>query len=220
MQIDVASDPQVRELAAQADNLLAVGSNYRVATTVEYEVAGTELQRVKGAQKALDELKKKITRPIDAAKKAVLELFRSPEDKLSRAESGIKRAMIGFQDEQERFRRAEQLRVDDVARRERERLEAQARKAQESGKVAKAEILEQRAATVVAPIINRTPPKMAGVQTREVWKFEVTDPASVPREYLIVDESKIRRVVGALKGDTNIAGVRVWPEKSIAAASA
>ena len=51
---------------------------------------------------------------------------------------------------------------------------------------------------------------------REVCKFEVTDPALVPREYLIDDETKLRKVVGALKGDTIIPGVRVYSEKALA----
>lgn len=215
-----ADDPEVKQLTAQTDTLLAVGSNYVVRDADEYRVAGDELQRVKGAQRRLDELRKSMTRPLDAAKKAIMDFFRGPEDKLARAENGIKRAMIGFQQEQERKRAEEQRRADEAARKERERLAAQARAAEASGKVEKAAQLEQRAAGVVAPVISRNPPKVTGVQTREIWRFEVTDPDLVPREYMSVDESKIRRVVGALKGDAKIAGVRVWSEKAIAAGSA
>jgi hypothetical protein len=128
--------------------------------------------------------------------------------------------MIGYTDEQERLRRIEQAKADEAARKEKEKLEAQARKAEASGKVEKAATLEMRAATVVAPVINRAPPKVIGVQTRDVWKFEVTDPTQVPRQYLVVDESKIRKIVGAMKGDTQIPGVRVWSDKNIASGAA
>lgn len=218
--LDLESSPEVKELTAQTDTLLAVGVNYAVANVADYEVAGLELQRVKGAQKRLDDLRKSMTRPLDATKKAIMDFFRGPEEKLARAENGIKRAMIGFQEEQDRKRQEEQRRADELARRERERLAEQARKASEAGKDERAAILAQRASSVVAPIVSRAPPKVPGVQTREVWKFAIEDAAKIPREYLAPDESKIRRVVEALKSDTAIAGVRVWSEKSIAAGRA
>lgn len=216
-QPDIASDPEVKALAAQTESLLAVGTNYRVTSAADYEVAGLELKRVKDAQKKLDDLRKSMTRPIDAAKKAIMDFFRGPEQKLATAESGIKRAMIGYSEEQDRIRREAQRKADEAARKEQEKLQQQAAKAIASGKVEKAEQLEQRAATVVAPIVQREAPRVSGIVTKEVWKFEVTDPAAVPREYLSVDEKKIGGVVRSLKGDTNIAGVRVWSEKSIAA---
>ncbi len=98
---------------------------------------------------------------------------------------------------------------------------AEARAAATEAKAAeKVEAIETRAAAVVAPVVVREAPKVAGVATREVWKFTVTDPALVPREYCVVDEAKIRKVVAALKGDTTIPGVRVYAEKSIAAGAA
>jgi len=219
MQPDPAQDPQVKELTVQTEHLLALGANYQIVNAAGYQVAGVELQKVKGAQRRLDDLRRSITRPMDEAKRRVMEFFRGPEEKLARAENGIKRAMVAFQTEEDRKRREAQARADEAARKERERLAAQAQKAAATGKVEKAVELEQRSAAVVAPVIARETPKVVGVQTRDVWKFEVTDPAAVPREYLTVDESKIRKVVGALKGDTVIAGVRVWSEKAIAAGS-
>ena len=217
---EIAKNPQVLELTAQTDTLLEVASHYHVANADDYQVAGVELQRVKGAQKRLDDLRKSMTRPLDVAKKAIMDFFRTPEEKLARAEAGIKRAMIGYQSEQDRKRREEQARVDEAARKERERLAAQAQKAAASGKIERAEQFEQRAAAVVAPVISREPPKVVGVQTREVWKFEVMNPEVVPSQFMSVDEGKIRKVVGALKGDARIEGVRIWSEKAIAAGSA
>lgn len=218
--LDPSQSPEVKELTAHTETLLAVGTNYTIADAGDYRVAGDELQRVKAAQKRLDDLRKSFTKPLDQAKKAIMEFFRGPEEKLARAESGIKRAMIGYQEVEDRRRREAQAKADEAARKERERIQAQAAKAAAAGKAERAEQLQQRASSVVAPLVQRETPKVSGVQTREVWKFEVTDPAQVPREYLSVDESKIRRVVGALKGDTVIPGVRVYSEKAIAAGSA
>lgn len=256
MQLDPTTDPEARALTAQTDTLFAVGQHCTVVTAADYEVAGLELKRVKDAQKKLDELRKSMTRPIDAAKKAILDFFRGPEDKLARAESGIKRAMVTYQDEQARVRREEQRRADEAAAAERrrlaqqqaeaeakaraesERLRREAEEAAAAGRAAEAaklnakaerteekaaekvEALQLREAQVVAPVIQREPPKVSGVATREVWKFEITDPTQVPRQFLMVDESKIRRVVQAMKGDASIPGVRVYAERQIAAGAA
>ncbi|HLF13209.1 MAG TPA: hypothetical protein VJA26_18570 [Gammaproteobacteria bacterium] len=74
--------------------------------------------------------------------------------------------------------------------------------------------LEQRAAAIVAPVIQREAPKVAGLSMRETPKFEIVDASKLPREYLVADESRIRKVVNALKMDANIPGVRVWMDKT------
>lgn len=84
----------------------------------------------------------------------------------------------------------------------------------------KVEAIETRAAAVVAPIIQREPPKVAGVATREVWKFRVVNTALVPDQYKVIDEARIRKVVQALKADSNIPGVEVYAERQIAAGAA
>lgn len=255
-EINPASDPEVKALTVQTEQFEALALTYKVATPVQYGYAGEQLKQVKAAMNRLDDLRKGMTKPLDVAKKAIMDFFRAPEEKLARAEAGIKRAMIAYSDEQERIRREEQRRAEEAARKERERLEAIAReterkarekaeaerkaaeaaaaagRAEEAAKLmakaaateeraaAKAEEVQQQAAMVVAPLIQREAPRVVGVATRELWKFEVIDPYAVPREYLMVDESKIRKVVGALKGSTVIAGVRVYSEKSLAAGTA
>lgn len=256
MSPDIASDPEVKALTVQTEQFEALALTYKVASPVQYTDAGEQLKQIKAAMKRLDDLRKGMTRPLDVAKKAIMDFFRAPEEKLARAESGIKRAMLTYSEEQERIRREEQRKAEEAARKERERLESIARenerksrekadaerkaaeaaaaagRAAEAAKLmakaqateeraaAKAEEAAQQASMVVAPIIQREAPKVSGISTREVWLFEVTDPTAVPREYLMVDESKIRKVVGALKSDTRIAGVRVYSDKRMASGTA
>jgi len=220
MQPEIAARDDVREVTAETQAIVTMAGTYQVTTADQYTAAGQELTRIAGAQKKLEAVRMAITRPMDAAKKAVLDFFREPEAKLETAKNTIKRAMIAYDNEQRRIAEENQRKADEAARKERERLEEKARKAAESGKVEKAAQLEARAQTVVAPVVSREPPKVSGIKYLDQWKFEVTDPAKVPREYLMVDESKIRKVVQALKSDTKIEGVRVWSEKQIAAGAA
>lgn len=218
--LDLQTNAEVREITEQTETLLARGMNCVVKSDGDFEVAALDLQHVKGVLKRMTDTRMSFTRPLDASKKAIMDFFRGPEDKLARAENGIKRAMTGYQQEQERLRQEDQRRADEAARREREKLIARANKASDAGKIDKALELEDRASTVVAPVISREPPKVSGVSMRDVWKFEVVDEQEVPRQYLSVDEGKIRKVVGALRADCKIPGVRIWCEKQVAAASA
>lgn len=129
MQPDL-NTPEVRELDEQSQLLATVGRAYSITTAEHYAVAGEELTRVKAAQKRLDALRKSMTRPLDEAKRTIMDFFRAPEERLAQAESGIKRAMASFAEAQERARREEQRRLDEAARAERERLARQAAEAE------------------------------------------------------------------------------------------
>ena len=54
--------------------------------------------------------------------------------------------------------------------------------------------------------------KVAGLGLRDNWKYEVTDAAKIPREYLVIDDRKIGAVVRAMKLQANIPGIRVYNE--------
>lgn len=220
MPTDIAELPEVRAILTQVDELESFATHYQVATPQQYEAGAEDLKRVKTAQKRLEDTRTEITGPINASLKAINNLFRAPGDRLARIERAIKGKLMDYADAQERLQREEQRKAEAAAQRERERLEALARKAQEAGRTEAAERHEERAAAVVAPVIHREPPKVAGLATREVWKFDVLDAGKVPREFLMVDEQKIRRYVAAMKGEAKIEGVRVYAERQLAAGAA
>lgn len=163
---------------------------------------------------------------IVAQKRGHLETLEEP-DRVVRAKlsdwEGEKRRR---QAEAERKAREEAAAVEAEARRraqERAQKEAEDKRleeaveAEESGEHVQAQALLEtpvEAAPVEAPtVVPAAMPerKVAGAGAMvEVWKFEITDPQAIPREYLSVNETAIRKVVGALKGATSIAGVRVY----------
>ena len=208
-----------RDSEQRARTALADAEEISIVTVADYEAAAAQLKAIKSKWNEIDDMRKALKRPIDEAAKRIQQFFAAPLQFLTDAESLIKRKMLAFTDELERIRRADQARADEAARRERARLARRAAKAATSGKIEKAADLEQRAATVVAPIVTRETPKIAGQSTREIWNFEVTDESQLPREYLVPDTARIRRVVTALRGDTRIPGVRVFAEKRLASGS-
>lgn len=80
------------------------------------------------------------------------------------------------------------------------------------------------AAPVAAPVVTpatvfvprppiAAPPKVEGVSFRTEFDFRIVDESRIPREYLAVDEKKIRGVVKALRQQARIPGVEVFERR-------
>ena len=192
--------------------------------------------------KRIDEFFKGPQTFIDDAKKAIKKALGAfdAEQKRKREEAERK-AAEDARKERERLER-EAAKAEETARKKRAAEEAKARKLEEEGRAAEAEAKRKAAAereearlreaeakrdaaeqVPVAPVIQPEQPEqpeVKGISTRQVWKFEITDITQLPPEYLKADEKAIGGVVRALKDKTNIPGVRVYCEDSIAARSA
>lgn len=287
MQTDFTKAPEVIEATQLVERTEQAIGGYKITTPAQYEDSAGVLRKIMAGKKRLEELRTAITGPLNASLKAVNDLFRTPAERLLKAEQALKGEIARYQDEQERIRREEQRIADEKAAAERRKREAEAREAQrvadekaaaqraeaqrqreaaekaereaaeakargDAAAAAKAEAerqeaqraaakaensavrteeraadkvatLEMQAATVVAPVIHREAPKVAGVATREVWKYEITDASKINPQFLMPDEKKIGAQVRALRGDAAGLigpGVRVWSERQIAAGAA
>lgn len=124
----------------------------------------------------------------EAARRAELERKRLEEELLRKAEEARR-----LEEEKKR------VEGEEAARKAREELE---RKALEEAAAKEAQI--------IPPPVVPEKPKTDGLTLRENWTFEIVDESQIPREYLVPDLAKIRKVVMALKNKTNIPGVRVF----------
>lgn len=145
---------------------------------------------------------------------------------LKTIEDFLKKRIGNYYAEQERIqeqkRREAEARAREEERKEKERLEKLAKKAEKKGDIEGAEAMRQEAETVavVPEIVEKQAQKVDGIKISEQWKFEITNPMLVPREFCKPDESAIRSVVKATKGMKQIPGVRIWSEKGVAAGMA
>lgn len=192
-----------------------------------YRQASELLLAIKALRKEADETFDPISADAHRAWKTSLEQKRKVETPLTEAERVIKDALVRFDDEQERLRQAEQRRLEADAR-EREQAEALERAAAmeregkawgDDGLVTEAAQIVEEAIQAPAPVaaVQKQTPKVDGINFRKTWKFRITDPTKVPREFLVIDEAKIRGVVRALGSAANIPGVQVYPETTVAA---
>jgi hypothetical protein len=112
----------------------------------------------------------------------------------------------------EEGRRKAQEEADRIRREEAERQAERDCKA----KAEQDRILSEAAARESA-IVDATPApiektKTDGISIREDWDFEVVEAKLIPREFLMVDEVKLRKYAKAMKADANVSGVRFFPK--------
>jgi uncharacterized membrane protein YqiK len=224
--VPVEAEQVIKETEIMVKNY----DNYIVSTQASYDGAGESLKAIKTKYKEVDELRKSLTKPLDDSKKKIMELFGRPLDFLAKAELAVKSAMLKYQQEQERIRRAEEERLQAEQRRQAKELERQAREAEEKAArfktaeakakaEAKAEELKQQAEAVasIKPIVQSTIQAVKGVATRTIWKFKIVDVNKIPREFMMPDEKLIQKMAEVTKGTKKIDGVEFFSEEIIAA---
>lgn len=114
-------------LAEHAQAALASATDLVIDSETMYELASDELKNIKALQKTVEEKRTSITGPLNAALKAVNDLFRAPKEFLDKAEAVCKRSMITYATEQERIAAEARRVAEEAARKERERLAAEQR---------------------------------------------------------------------------------------------
>ena len=81
------------------------------------------------------------------------------------------------------------------------------------------EVLKEAAAKAgeIEASIPEIPEKpQADVSLRTTWDFEVVDAEKIPRKYLVPDLVTIGKIVRAVKDQTDIPGIRVFPKTTVA----
>ena len=212
---------QAKQLIEETEIVVAQAQTFAIATMTDYQLAGEELKAIKGRMKELDDLRKSMTRPLDNAKKAVLGFFRPVSDGLSQAENLIKRAMLGYQQEQERKRQEEEARLRKIAEDEQRRRNAlatkQAEKARARGNEERAQEILENVPIIPTPVVLKEQPKVKGIATREIWKFRVVNVSLLPREYMLPNGKMLLAFAQATKGTIPVPGVEFYSEKIVAA---
>jgi len=200
-------ETKVATLATQA-------RQFAIATAENYSAAGALWTTLKDMRAKVDESFDGIISKAHAAHKEALAQKKKHDEPLEQGQKAIKQRMIAWDQEQERLRKLEQARIDAENKRkaEEDALELAA-ELEKAGEVhAAAEVLEAPL-DVQQAVIPKSVPKVEGFSYRSNWVFDVVDANAVTREYLCLDLVKIGQVVRAMKGATNIPGIKPREEK-------
>lgn len=151
-----------------------------------------------------------------AAHKAAVAMRKKLDAPADEAERVVKTAMLTWRAAERRRAAEAQRAADDAARKDAEaRQLEEAAAAERAGDHAAAEALAAAPTFVPPVLVAPTIPKVEGISARKTWDFRVTNLAAVPREYLLLDAVKVRKIVQAMGAQTAIPGVEVFERSGI-----
>ncbi len=220
-----ATDLKTRALAISAQ-----AKGLAIYSFVEFAEAGKRLKQIVLEKKQAQQRINQIKAPAYQAYKATLQLEKDVITPYSQAEQWIKSGMARYLTEEESQRRkkeaslsAEALRLAEEEARHiaAEFAESDAQMLESQGEMERAAQARQNPLPVIPArippvVLQKEIPKIDGVSSRKNWSFRVVDESQLPREYLMANEAAIRQVVRALKDKSNIPGVEVYCEDSVA----
>jgi hypothetical protein len=221
MMTTISTLTEAEPLAAQVATVSDHVRTLTISDEATCQLAATWLQRIRALRDTVATLfTPHVKRAFDAHRAFVAQRQRLDQP-LVAAETALKRQLAAFTVAEERRRlaaaRAETAAATDARTdqiwREVEALETAGYR--EEAAALATELVSSPLGLVLSP----PPINVPGLATRDVWKYEVTDPALVPREYWTIDHQKLGAVVRAVKGSVVIPGVRVWAERTIATTS-
>jgi hypothetical protein len=198
-----------KEIIEQVNSEVAIMAGIQITTREEYDHAAGILMRLKTMAKNVSDFFSPMVKAAHEAHKAVKARENEAMKPIEAAETDVKRKMSTWYAEQERIRVTAEIKAAEERRAAEEKIEAARKEAATLAELSGEEVDILFDTAPALKVIVPEQVKIAGVSQVKVWNFEITDPAALPREFLIPDEAKIRRVVAAMKGDTNIPGVKV-----------
>ena len=217
--------PDAKAAAAKQDGLVILykAKELRITDQATLTQANEYLKQAKQIRAEIDKTFDPHIAQLHKSHKDLLAEKRRFTDPLEQAEKILRPAIGTYLHEQEQ--RA--LEADRARRRAEEEAERKANEATDlshalikNGDIEEAEKIASGAKVEVRQILDNRPeavedPITDNNQKRTTWHFEITDEAAIPREYLMVNETKIGQVVRAMKDQTNIPGVKAFPKRSV-----
>jgi DNA repair exonuclease SbcCD ATPase subunit len=169
-----------------------------IVNSEESESESAELiSRVEAKRKEIKGTHDSLTKPLKDHVKFINRMFDPIEDKLEEISASLRRKNV-------EYFKIKEAKAEEKRLKEMEKFEKKAEKAIASGKE-----MPDFNSRVVEP--EKTVVTTSGtLSMQKIMNFEVLDVAHVPRQYLVVDESLIRKAVA--EGAREIAGVRIFED--------
>ena len=197
--------------------------NFEIATIEDCEFAADVLTNMRKSCKALEDRRKEITAPMDAAKRSVMDLFKPASEALAKVEKILKPRIAEFHRKEQEAQRKREAEEQERARKAREKAEEKAQKLREEGKVEKAAAVEEKAFSTVAKKV--APTKVAGASVRKVWKAEVTDAqklcaaianGDIPITVLNFKQAELNKLASMYQNSKQFEGLNIYQDAVVA----
>lgn len=215
------------KIANQTANILAT----KIESQDDFKKLEEMAKEVKKFEKQVEDRRKEIVTPHNDYVKRVKAFTDALVSPIENAIAHSKREFLAWNKKLEQQRIEAQKKLDEERRRKEEEARAQLAQQKEEAEMASAFMPEneQAAIAVSHQVQEQVIEKQIAMETkaeqktinqmvvkgvRKNWTFQIEDEVSVPREFLVVDEKKIRAAVR--EGVREIPGVRIFEEESMA----
>lgn len=219
----VDSEAVVEKALAVPDQARAL----RISDSGSYALACDFLKNVKALRTEIADTFEPHIKRAHEAHKALLKEKNDAEAPLAEAERIVKAALVVYDQEQERIRRAEAARLqEELRQQETERRLAEAVELEAAGETAEADALIAEPITVPVVAVAPTTPKVSGITYRETWAANVTDLAALVKyvasnpqcaPFLSANMPALNAQARSLKGALRIPGVEAVCTRDVAA---
>jgi hypothetical protein len=207
-----------QESMALAELTQSESKTLKVLDDASCSLASEFLVNIQSRMKQIKAKWFKLIDPIHQAHKRLCEARDNCLQPFEDVSTSLRSELTMYRAEAEKRRRVEQEAAEAELRRRLEEANKQrARDAEAFG--TKEESVKVMAAPIVVPTIILPPaiPKTNGVSFRTVWKHRVVDESKIPREFLLVDVSKLTKYATAMKEGAKVDGVEFYPEQVLTA---
>jgi hypothetical protein len=214
----------VLDYRARAEAILTDAKELQVVDEDTKVQAVEALSGVARVKREADAKRDDLVRPLNDRVRIINSVFRLVLAPVLEAD-GLLRGKVRDHDREVARRAAEAAAEVEAAKVRAEALLTEAAKADAAGETVAADQLFNRAveaektakttaAAAPAPPSRVVRTDLGTVSTRKRWTFEVTDKATVPLEYLVVDDVAVRKKIA--DGVREIPGLRIYQEESLA----
>lgn len=204
----MSAEVEIATVTKEALAIAGEGGSIVVSNPAEFEAASAWLTATcKPAQKRVVGFFEPMKSAAHAAWKSIVAREKEILMPLEEVEARLKRGISTYAAEQDRIRRASEAAAQQALR----AAEEAARIERDAQAMAKLEAGDEAAATAIleapvvlppsAPPVMTPRPAAVGIAVRKSWTFRIVDEAKIPRQFLVVDEAKIRKLVAALGPD-------------------
>jgi len=191
------ADAAVREFYEKALKLRTFAESLSVQSADDTKMATDTLSTIAQVKKGLEEKRKEFVAPLNGFVKEINEAFKELAKPIDEADRMVRDRVAAYLKAQD-DRRKEEARVNAL------KLEAAEAEARLKGEPVKpVPILH-------SPAPQRTVTSSGAVGGRKTWKWALEDLSQVPKEYLMLNETLVGKVVGA--GIRAIPGIRIYED--------
>ena len=201
-----------KALQVEIHGLVASAKSLFISTNEDYDRARTIVSGMKKAQKEVNGLFDPPTKKLNEAKTLLLDSkkvysipLKEGIDIILTNMGSHEAKMKAKEEETQRNAEIEARKVEEAKR------EEEIKALKEAGMKEEAKAVKSMPVMVAPVFVEKLTPTTAGEHTRTKYNFRIINPNLIPRQYMKVDEVKIRQTVTALKENTKIAGIVVFP---------